>query len=117
MSHGGAAPRGSRYQDQRHYAVPTSLEELRGPTRGSVRLDPWLDWSGNPEYDLSDEGDLLVMYQTVLNEAVSPDDLRRWLDRPTLRRLWSTLWLPPRLRAAWEERFRDLSSRSRLSAA
>jgi hypothetical protein len=117
MSQGSAAPPGSRYQDQRRYLVPASLEELRGPTHGTVRLDPWLDWSGSPEYDLNDEGDLLVMYQTVLNEAASPDDLRRWLDPRTLRRLWSKLWLPGRLRTAWEDRFRDLSGRSRLTAA
>lgn len=110
MSSPSAAPAGSRYQDQRHYVLPETLDELRGPTHGTVDLDPWLDWSGNPVYDLNDAGDLLVMYQTVLNEATSVDDLRRWLEGNTLRRVWSTLWLPQRLRALWQTRFRELSS-------
>lgn len=103
------APAGSRYQDQRRYVVPTSLDELRGPTCGSVRLDPWLDWSRSPDYDLDDDGDLLVMYQTVLNQATTLGDLRRWIDGSTLRRLWPMLWLPQELRARWEARFRELA--------
>jgi hypothetical protein len=109
-----SAPPGSRYQDQLRYVVPDTLEELAGPTEGTVWLDPWLDWSGTPEYDLDDAGDQLVMYQTVLNQAVTADDLRRWLDGRTLRRLWPTLWLPRPLRARWESRFRELLSRPRL---
>jgi hypothetical protein len=111
------APLGSRYQDQRHYVVATSLDQLRGPTRGLVRLDSGLDWSGNPEYDLDDPGDTLVMYQTVLNEATSLDQLQRWLDGDTLRRQWPSLWLPARLRALWEARFPELASAHRLLAS
>jgi hypothetical protein len=96
--------------------VVTRLEELRGPTHGLIRLDAALDWSGNPEYDLDDPGDVLAMYQTVLNEATGPEDLRRWLDADTLRRLWASLWLPARLRAMWEGRFPGLSASGRLLA-
>jgi hypothetical protein len=111
-----AAPAGSRYQDQRHYVVVASLDELRGPTHGTVKLDPWLDWSGDPRYDVDDAGDQVVLYQTVLNEAQTPDDLRRWLDGITLRRLWPSLWLPGRLRALWESRFPDLARTPRPAA-
>jgi hypothetical protein len=31
-----------------------------------------LDWSDDPRYDLNEEGDPGVMYQTVLNEASTP---------------------------------------------
>jgi hypothetical protein len=110
MSDRPSAPPGSRYQDQRHYVLPLSLTELTGPVHGVVRLDAALDWSGDPGYDLDDPGDLLVMYQTVLNEATAPDQLRRWLDAATLRRLWSSLWLPARLRTLWEARFPELGT-------
>ena len=91
-------------------SVPTSLTDLRGPVTGIVTLDQQLDWSGNGRYDLDDPGDLQVMYQTVLNQAATVDDLHRWLDETTLRRVWSQLWLPARVRALWEVRFPELAS-------
>jgi len=117
MSGHDTAPPGSRYQDQRHYLVAVDLDELRGPTRGVVRLDRTLAWSADARYDLDDPGDLLVMYQTVLNEASTPDDLRSWIDADTLRRLWPSLWLPGRLRALWEARFPELAGHQRLAAS
>jgi len=104
------APAGSRYVDQRHYIVPASLAELRGPASGAVTLDRSLDWSGDAAYDLGDPGDLQVMYQTVLNQATTVADLRRWLHGETLRRLWPVLWLPTRLRALWQARFPELAA-------
>jgi len=104
------AARGSRYVDQRHYVVPSSLADLRGPIGGLVVLDRSLNWSGDSTYDLDDPGDLQVMYQTVLNQAVTADDLRRWLDADTLRRIWPSLWLPARLRALWQARFSELAA-------
>jgi hypothetical protein len=56
------------------------------------------------------------MYETVLREATSPDDLARWLDGPTLVRLWPELVLPPQVRQLWETRFPQLAA-SRWSAA
>jgi hypothetical protein len=44
-----------------------------------------------------------------LIEAIRPADLHAYLDRETLLRLWSFLWLPGDLRQAWEERFPELS--------
>jgi hypothetical protein len=108
MARGTGAPPGSRYADQRHYVVAASLSDLRGPVRGAVILDRRLDWSGDSTYDLDDPGDILLMYQTVLNQATTVTDLHRWLDGETLRRLWPSLWLPARLRALWQARFPEL---------
>jgi hypothetical protein len=108
MARAGGAPAGSRYVDQRRYLVPTSLADLTGPVGGVVRLDRWLDWSGDSTYCLGDPGDLQVMYQTVLNQAASMADLCRWLDSDTLRRVWPSLWLPAGLRALWQARFPEL---------
>ena len=116
MVRAGGAPAGSRYVDQRHYVVPTDLDELCGPVGGVVTLDRHLDWSGDGAYDLDDPGDLQVMYQTVLNQASTVADLCRWLDGDTLRRLWPDLWLPARLRALWQARFPELAAPPRTLA-
>ena len=116
MVRAGGAPAGSRYVDQRHYVVSTSLAELRGPVSGVVTLDRRLDWSGDATYDLDHPGDLQVMYQTVLNQAATVADLRQWLDGDTLRRLWPDLWLSARLRALWQARFPELAAPPRALA-
>lgn len=106
----GGAPPGSRYVDQRHYVAAARLADLRGPVSGTVTLDRWLDWSSDSSYDLEDAGDLQLMYQTVLNQATTVADLRRWLNGDTLRRLWPSLWLPARLRALWQARIPELTA-------
>ena len=75
-----------------------------------MRLPNHLDWSGSPEYDLDTPDEIASMYQTVLNEATTIDDLRTWIDGQQLLRLWRTLWLPAPLRRAWEQKFPQLSS-------
>ena len=70
---GRAAPSGSRYSDQRPYAVVDHLDDLNGPTNGQVTL-----------------------------EATTVDELAQWLDGPTLVQLWAKLVLPPRVRHLWE---------------
>jgi hypothetical protein len=97
------------YGDRKPYVVAESLDDLRGPTEGTVTLPAHLDWSGSASYDLDKPARLASMYRTVLNEAGSIDDLRAWLDGGALRRLWSTLWLPAQVRRLWESRFPELT--------
>lgn len=105
------APAGSRYTDQRPYAVVDRLDDLQGPTSGEVSLDRRLDWSGRARYDLDNPRRLASMYETVLREATTtPDDLTRWLDGATLLRLWPSLVLPPQVRHLWETRFPELAA-------
>jgi hypothetical protein len=117
MTRADRAPSGSRYADQRHYVVPANLADLRGPRGGTVTLDRSLDWSGDSTYDLDDAGDRQIMYQTVLNQAATADDLCRWLDGDVLRRIWSSLWLPAPLRALWQSRFPELAAPPRTLAS
>jgi hypothetical protein len=95
----------------------TNLADLRGPHGGTVILDRSLDWNGDGTYDLDDAGNLQIMYQTVLNQAATADDLCRWLDGYVLRRIWSSLWLPAPLRALWQSRFPELAAPPRTLAS
>jgi hypothetical protein len=112
----GGAPPGSRYADQRPYAVAGSLADLHGPTGGIVVLDRRLDWSGRSRYDLANPRRLACLYETVLREATSPKELACWLDGPTLVRLWPELVLPPQVRRPWEARFPELAAARRSAA-
>jgi hypothetical protein len=100
------------YGERKPYVVADDLGELRGPTAGTVTLPHHLDWSGSPDYDLGKPARLASMYETVLNEAATVDDLRTWIDGQLLLRLWPTLWLPASLRRAWLQRFPQLAAAS-----
>lgn len=110
------APLGSRYADQRPYVVVVDLADLHGPTAGEVQLDRRLNWSGRAVYDLGNPRRLASMYETVLREAGSAEQLETWLDGPTLVRLWADLILPSQVRRLWEQRFPALAT-GRQSAA
>lgn len=99
----------SRYAAAKPYTVPTSLAELSGPTEGVVRLPRHIDWGPDYGYDLADEADLAVMYERVIREAQTAEDLTAFLDGATLRRLWASLVLPAPARIAWETRFPELT--------
>jgi hypothetical protein len=103
------------YGDRKPYVVAEHLDELRGPTQGTVTLPQHLDWSGSAVYDLDRPARLASMYKAVLNEARGVEDLRDWLDRRALVELWPTLWLPPRLRDMWEARFPELAARPEVA--
>ena len=104
------------YGARKPYAVADRLDDLRGPTGGTVSLPQHLDWSGNASYDLDNPRRLASMYRTVLNEARNTADLRAWIDGRMLARLWPTLWLPPQVRRLWEGRFPELATlRAHLS--
>lgn len=113
---GRGAPIGSRYADQRPYVVCDHLDELRGPVSGHVALNRRLDWSGHARYDLDNPRRLASMYETVLREATTVDDLTHWLDGPTLVRLWDELVLPSQVRNLWEAQHQTLASARRAAA-
>lgn len=97
--------------------TPERLDLLTGPTTGVVTLPRHLKWSGSNRYDLGQPGRIVDLYRTVLNEALSPEDLRAFLNRAALLDLWATIWLPPRVRSAWEQRFPELAQQRETSKA
>lgn len=88
--------------------VVAELDELRGPTGGVVELPHRLFWQPDRRVDLDNPALLRWMYETVLREAISVEELRRWLDGATLVRLWPELYLPREVRHAWQQRHRVL---------
>ncbi len=101
----------------RPYVLPASLEAMRGPTAGVVRLPRHLDWSGDAVYDLDAPGRMVDLYRTVIIEAATPDDLHAYLNAVVLRRLWSYIWLPRQIRRAWEAKFADLAALGALATS
>jgi hypothetical protein len=96
----------ARYQSRPGHGVVVapSLADLRGPTEGTVELPLWLFWScPGHTFDLGDRDMRLWLYQTVLREASSLQDLTAYLDGDTLIALWPDLYLPKGVRQAWED--------------
>lgn len=99
----------TRYAEHRPYAVPDRLEELAGPVVGEVRLPKHLDWSGaRRTYHLENSAERNVLYERVIREALTAADLDRYLNAEVLAMVWRQLYLPVRVREAWEQRFPQL---------
>lgn len=98
-----------RYADVRPYVVPDTLSELTGPASGVVKLPTHLAWSGLRVYDLGDERQLGLLYETVIRESMDIADIDHYLNETVLGRVWLRLWLPARVRRAWEQRFPSLT--------
>src|SRR6266568_7016281 len=94
----------ARYQSRpgRGVLVAASLADLQGPTHGTVELPLWLFWHPDRTFDLDGPGMLTWLYQIVLREASTPDDLA-YLNGDMLTALWPDLYLPEGVRQAWEE--------------
>jgi hypothetical protein len=94
----------------RGVVVAPDLDVLRGPLRGRRQLPLHLDSSARPFYDFGSARDRVQAYQLVLLEAVEVADLEQWLERAELLRLWSELYLPRTVRAAWQDAHAVLAS-------
>jgi hypothetical protein len=105
---GYVAERRIPYEERRPWTVPETLAELTGPTSGVVELPKHLDWSEMGRYNLDDPAELGLMYEIVIRESMRVDDLRRFLNAATLRRVWDRIFLPRTVRRLWETRFPDL---------
>ena len=89
----------------RDVELPRSLDELRGPTTGVVRLPLRLYWSGpDPEaveWRVDDDQRRARLYEVLLREG-SLDDVRTLIDGAALVQIWDDLYLPPHVRNAWD---------------
>ncbi len=106
MSQAADAQGRRHYGDHRPYPdPPAELADLTGPTSGLIELPLHIDWGPKAPYDLAKDSDRRVLYETVLLEAASTEELCRYVNGPLLVQAWPRLWLPQRVRQNWEGRF------------
>jgi hypothetical protein len=84
-----------------------------------VELPLHLFWSSPDRvFDLDQPFMLRSMYEQVLREAGSLDDLAAYLDGDTLTQVWAELYVPKGVRQAWEDRHQALrAARARQAVA
>jgi hypothetical protein len=86
----------------RPVVVVDDLTLLHGPANGVVTLPITLNWTPRSRYDLSSETAVRSLYQVVLREAHTEDEIETYLNPDLLQRLWPTLTLPRPVRQFWE---------------
>lgn len=82
----------------RPVVVVDDLASLHGPAAGVVTLPITLNWTPRTRYDLAGEAAQRSLYQVVLREAHTEDEIETYLNADLLRRLWGTLTLPRAVR-------------------
>ncbi|MDQ2726478.1 MAG: hypothetical protein M3Y91_01115 [Actinomycetota bacterium] len=102
-------PERRHYADHRPYPdPPADLADLSAPTSGIIEFPITIDWGPKRPYDLGQDADRRVVYEVVLQEAASTEEVGRYVNGAALVEVWSRLWLPRRIRHAWEGRFPQL---------
>ncbi|MBO4258398.1 hypothetical protein GRC12_31685 [Streptomyces griseorubiginosus] len=91
--------------------LPTHLDELSGPTSGTVELPLHLAWSGLRHFEVSDDKLLLGLYRIVLTNGLR-EDLTRYLNAELLVRHWPRLRIAvgKPVRTCWEQQFPELAA-------
>ena len=88
--------------------VVDNLDDLTGPSEGTLKLPVHLDWSEFSSYNISRPNRLRSLYATVLREAASEQDIISYVNAQLLKREWLSLNLPRAIRSAWEQRHPEL---------
>lgn len=90
--------------------LPASLDDLAGPSHGTIKLPFHIAWSGLTAFDVDRRPLRMSMYHIVLTEG-QRDDLIAYLNRRYLVSQWPVLRtiLTPPIRRAWESAFPELS--------
>ncbi|MEV6020711.1 hypothetical protein [Streptomyces sp. NPDC051997] len=98
--------------------LPARLQDLTGPTHGSVDLPLHVAWSGRRSYDVEQARSRMSLYRTVLAEG-QRQDLVAFLNRDLLLGQWPVLrtLISQPLRDAWEEAFPELAATRGVPAA
>jgi len=103
-------PEGRHYGDHRPYPDPPArLADLIGPTQGLIELPITIDWGPKRVYDMGRHAERRIVYERVLREAATTDEVTRYVNGAVLREEWSQLFLPLRIRQVWEQRFPELA--------
>jgi hypothetical protein len=90
--------------------VPDSLGDLVGPADGKITLPVTTCWYlKDRTFDLGDRDDCLDAYEAVLGDGTLAD-ATEFLNARRLAEVWPLLRFDARRRAAWEQRYPDLSA-------
>jgi len=91
--------------------IPESLAALEGPDEGSVSLPVRLAWSLPEKFDVTNPGERLTLYRTLLGEGL-PEDIVRYVNADLLRRDWPLIrrLTARRIIALWERRLPELAA-------
>jgi transcriptional regulator with XRE-family HTH domain len=83
-------------------SVPSSLPSLE-PVRAfaRVKLPHHVAWSGHGDFDLGLRSERGKAYEILLTEGL-PEDITKFVDGALLVDLWSELFLPSHVKAAWQ---------------
>jgi len=97
--------------------LPDALEDLAGPTHGTVALPLHIAWSGLRTYDLDRPRQCMGLYRTVLAEG-QRDDIVRFLNRDLLLAQWPVMrtMISRHVRDVWESAFPELGHRASSAA-
>lgn len=97
-----------RFRDLKPYEVVGSLDDLRGPADGTIRLPIWVRWADDGDIDVTDLGGARMAYQALLAEGTA-EIQAELINKDTLLRLWPQLSLDVRVRELWESHFPELA--------
>ncbi|MFF0343561.1 hypothetical protein [Kribbella sp. NPDC004875] len=117
MSDKHEARPGDTYASMIPYMVPRSLDQLQGPAAGVIDLPTRLDWGPNPRYDLAKIDEATTLYNKVISEASTVDDLAEFLNREMLVALWPRLRLPRHCADLWNQAFPQLATGGQSTAS
>jgi hypothetical protein len=90
--------------------LPETLDDLTGPSHGTVQLPGHIAWSGLTAFDVDRPPLCASMYQVVLTEGLR-EDVAAYLNRGLLLRYWPMLRmvLGHVIRDVWEAAFPELT--------
>ncbi len=96
-----------RFRDLKPYEVVDSLDDLKGPPQGTIRLPIWVRWIDDGDIDVTDPGGVRLAYQALLAEGTA-EIQAQLINKDRLLQVWPHLSLDSRVRDLWEDRFPQL---------
>ena len=98
---------GPGFYELRSIWVADSFDDLTGPNTGTVQPLLGIQWSTRRPVHVDNSAEVAEWYAATMREALSEQDLSQ-MNGEVLVRIWPELFLPPRVRWAWESRFSEL---------
>jgi len=110
LSEAAPVSRAAVLEERYRGRLPASLNDLTGPSSGTVQLPGHIAWSGLTAFDVERPPLCASMYQVILTEGLR-EDLVAYLNRRPLIRHWPLLRtvVGRVIRDVWEAAFPELT--------